>query len=108
MISWLQDENIEISSTQNDEKSVVAEQLIRIFKNWKLVEKKFYVKWEGYDNWFNSWVYSSDFIDMTIWDICKHFPKHHSLFGRNIKIELGLSNYATKHDVRKAKGVDTT
>ena len=40
--------------------------------------------------------------------MCKHFPKHHSLFGGNIKTELGLSIYATKHDVRKAKGVDTS
>ena len=40
--------------------------------------------------------------------MCQHFPKHHGLFRGNIKIELGLSNYATKHDARKAKCVNTS
>ena len=29
-------------------------------------------------------------------------------FGGNVKVELGLSNYATKADLKKATGLDTS
>ena len=35
------------------------------------------------------------------------FPKSKS-FGGKVKVELDLSNYATKADLNKAKGVDTS
>ena len=37
----------------------------------------------------------------------EYFPKPNSL-GANIKVELDLSNYATKADVKNATGVDTS
>ena len=37
----------------------------------------------------------------------EHFPKPKSL-GENVKIELYLSNYATKADLKNATGVDTS
>ena len=35
-----------------------------------------------------------------------YFPKQES-FGANVKVELDLSNYATKADLKNATGVDT-
>ena len=37
----------------------------------------------------------------------EHFPEPKSLGGR-VKVELNLSNYATKADLKNAKGVDTS
>ena len=36
------------------------------------------------------------------------FPKPYDYFGGNIKVELDLSNYATKADLKVATGVDTS
>ena len=36
-----------------------------------------------------------------------YFPKPNSL-GTNVKVELDLSNYATKSDLKNASGVDTS
>ena len=37
----------------------------------------------------------------------KYFPKPNS-FRENVKVELDLSNYATKTDLKNATGVDTS
>ena len=37
----------------------------------------------------------------------EYFPKTKCL-GANVKVELDLSNYATKADLRNATGVDTS
>ena len=37
----------------------------------------------------------------------EYFPKPNSL-GANVKVELDLSNYATKADFKNATGVDTS
>ena len=37
----------------------------------------------------------------------EYFPKSNSL-GANVKVELDLSNYATKADFKNATGVDTS
>ena len=37
----------------------------------------------------------------------EYFPKPNSL-GANVKVELNLSNYATKSDLTKVTGVDTS
>ena len=37
----------------------------------------------------------------------EYFPKPESL-GANVKVELDLSNYATKSDLKNATGVDTS
>ena len=37
----------------------------------------------------------------------EYFPKPKSL-GTNVKIELGLSNYATKADLKNATGFNTS
>ena len=37
----------------------------------------------------------------------EYFPKSNSL-GANVEVELDLSNYATKSDLKNATGVDTS
>ena len=37
----------------------------------------------------------------------QYFPKPESL-GANVKVELDLSNYGTKPDLKNAAGVDTS
>ena len=37
----------------------------------------------------------------------EYFPETKSLGGR-VKVELGLSNYATKRDLKTATGADTS
>ena len=37
----------------------------------------------------------------------EYFPEPKS-FGRRVKVELDLSNYATKADLKNATGIDTS
>ena len=37
----------------------------------------------------------------------QHFPKPFKSFGENIKVKVGLSNYATKADLKNVMHVDT-
>ena len=38
----------------------------------------------------------------------RFFPKPFRSFGRNIKVKVGLSNYATKADIKNISHVDTS
>ena len=38
----------------------------------------------------------------------KYFPKPYKPFGRNINVKVGLSNYATKADIKHISHVDTS
>ena len=55
-----------------------------------------------YKNLFGSWI-DKKRHSINEW----HFPKPKSL-GVNVKVELDLSNYATKADLKNAAGVDTS
>ena len=44
--------------------------------------------------WLFSWIDKKDLLQMN-----EHFPKAKSL-GENVKVELDLSNYATKADLK--------
>ena len=71
----------------------------------KIVKRKggkLYFKWKGYDNSFNNWIDKKGIIKMS-----DYFPKLKSL-GTNVKVELDLSNYATKVDLKNATRVDTS
>ena len=81
---------------KTNQKAFIAEKVI------KKIGDKLYVKWKGYDSSFNSW------IDKKRHSINKWiFPEPKSLWGR-VKVELELSNYATKGDLKNATGVDTS
>ena len=47
-----------------------------------------YTNWKGYNSLFNSWIDKKDIIE--------YFSKPHEYFGWKVKVELDLSNYATK------------
>ena len=38
----------------------------------------------------------------------KYFPKPYKPFGKDIKVEVDLSNYATKTDIKSISHVDTS
>ena len=38
----------------------------------------------------------------------QYFPKPYERFGRDINVKVDLSNYATKDDLMKATGIDTS
>ena len=68
------------------------------------VEKcnKLYVQWKGCDSSFISCIDKADKIEMS-W----YFPELKSSGGR-VKVELDLSNYAAKADLKNVIGVDTS
>ena len=38
----------------------------------------------------------------------QHFPKPYERYSGIVKVELNLSNYVTKEDLKEASGVDTS
>ena len=63
-----------------------------------------YVKWKGYDNRFNSWTDKKrSHLKMN-----QYFPKPFRSFGGNINVEVDLSNYATKTDLKNVAHIDTS
>ena len=72
------------------------------FKVEKIIKRKgdkAYIKWKTYNNSFNSWI---DKKDITY--VSEYFPKPKPLRG-NVKVELDLSNYATRADLKNATWV---
>ena len=47
-------------------------------------------------------------IKKTLYKMSHYFPKPYEPSGGNINAEVDLSNYATKPNLRKAAGVDTS
>ena len=70
----------------------------------KRKDDKLFVKWKGYNNSFNSWTDKKvPHIKMS-----QYFPKPFRSFGGNLNVKIGLSNYATKTDLKNATHVDTS
>ena len=57
---------------------------------------------EAYNSSFNSWIDKKDIVPMN-----EFFPEPKSS-GWRVKVELDLSNYATKTDLKNVTGVDTS
>ena len=74
---------------------------------------KWYVKWEGYDNSFNSWIDKKDLV-WFYWlqfhsiKMSQYFPKPYEPFGGDINVKVDLSNYATKADIKNISHVNTS
>ena len=71
---------------------------------------KVYVNWKGYDNSFNSWIDKASLVQRTSkrsYKMSKYFPPYNNS-SNNIKVELDLSNYATKDDVKNITHVDVS
>ena len=78
------------------------EKELRIEKILKRKSDKLYVKWKGYDSSFNSWTDKKDIAKTS-----EYFPKPNSL-EENVKVEMDLSNYATKTDIKNSIRIDTS
>ena len=48
------------------------------------------------------------FIKKILYKMSQYFPKPYRTFGVNVKVELDLSSYATKTDLKNATGVVTS
>ena len=71
---------------------------------------KVYVNWKGYDNSFNSWIDKASLVQRTSkrsYKMSKYFPPYNNS-SNNIKVELDLSNYATKDNVKNITHVDVS
>ena len=74
------------------------------FRTEKVIKKKrnkLYVKWKGYGSSFNSC------IDKKV-KMSQYFPKPYEPFGGDINVEVNLSNYATKTDLKNVTHVDVS
>ena len=47
-------------------------------------------------------------IEKVLYKMSQHSPKPYEPFGGNINVKADLSNYATKTDLKKAAGIDTS
>ena len=74
----------------------------RVEKVIKRKGDRLYVKWEGCDNLFNSWINMKDRIRM---GQCS--PELYKHSGGSIKVELDLSNYGMKTNRKKERGINT-
>ena len=75
------------------------------FKTEKAIKRKgnkLYVKWKGFNNSFNCW------IDKKRHNINELIFSKTKFFRENAKVELDLFNYATKTNLKKATGADTS
>ena len=74
-----------------------------IVKVIKRKADKLFVKWKGYVSSFDSWVDKKRHgIKMS-----QYFPKLFRNFGGNINLNVDLSNYATKTDLKNATHIDS-
>ena len=92
------------------------------FRTDKVIKRKggkFYVKWKGYDSSFNSWIDKKNLVwfcltcfkntsCFTTIKMSKYFPKPFRSCGRNINVNVYLSNYATKTGFKNISHVDTS
>ena len=75
------------------------------FRIEKVIKRKggrhrLYLKWKGYVNSFNNLINMKDIIKMS-----QYFPESYERSVGNVKVELDLSNHATKADAKRATGL---
>ena len=99
VISDLKGEEI-IGTFYEKELQKTNEKEFRAEKVIKRKGDKLYIKWKGYDSYCNSGIYKKDIVQMS-----EYFPESTSS-GGEVKVELDLSNYAIKGDLKNAIGVD--
>ena len=101
VINNLNNEEI-IGSFYEKELQKTNQKEFRIVRILKRKGCKLYVKWKGYENSCNSWINKKYCIRMS-----EYFPKP-SNHKENRKVEIDLSNYATKADINNITHVDTS
>ena len=71
---------------------------------------KLYVKWKGYNNSFNSRIDKASLVQRTqkrSYKVSTYYPPYKSS-NKNIKVELDLTNYATKTDLKNITHTDVS
>ena len=91
-----------ISTFYKKELKKINQKQFRVQKVIKRKGDKVYVKWKSYDSSFNRWIDKKDIVQMN-----EYFPERESS-EEKVKVELDLSNYTTKADLKKTTGVDTS
>ena len=100
-ISDLNGEEI-VGSFYEKELQKANQKKFRIEKVIKRKGNKLYVKWKRYNNSFNSWIDKKRSYKMSQYFL--PFRSH----GGDIKVELDLSNYVTKTDLKNVTHVDVS
>ena len=72
---------------KSEKRKSVNQTKFRVEKVIKKKENKFYVKWKGYDSFFNSWINEEG-----IFYKISYFPEPHTHSKNKIEVELELSN----------------
>ena len=91
------EEVIEMFDEKELQKAIQAE-----FKIKKRI-RKLHIKWEGYDNSFNSKIDKKRYLYIK-WFV---FYNHIFRVEKKIKFALGLSNHATKSNLKGLIGINT-
>ena len=91
-----------MESFYEKESQKINQKEFRIEKILKAKRNKLYIKWKGYNDSFNNWIGKKRSYKMS-----QYFPPYRSHAG-DIKVELDLSNYATKTDLKNVKHVDVS
>ena len=80
------------------------------FRTEKVIRRKgdkLYVKWKGYDNSFNSWIDKGNLVQRKYKrNIKLSYYLAYRSSSNNIKVKLGLVNYATKTDLKNITHAD--
>ena len=80
------------------------------FRTEKVIRRKgdkLYVKWKGYDNSFNSWIDEGNLVQRKYKrNIKLSYYLAYRSSSNNIKVKLGLVNYATKTDLKNITHAD--
>ena len=109
VINDLNDEEI-IGTFYEKELQKINQEEFRIEKVIKGKGNKIYVKWKGYNNSFNSWIDKSKLSSENVkryYKMSTYYPPYKSS-SNNIKVELDLTNYATKTDLENIIHVDVS
>ena len=101
MISDFKDKEI-FGRFYKKELEKINQKKFEVEKVIKIKKDNLYAKWKSYDSSFNSWIDKKDIVKMSA-----YFPEPKSS-GGIVNVELDLSNYSTKADLKNGTGVDTS
>ena len=73
---------------------------LKKYSREKVIDR-LHVIWKGYKNSLISWINMKDIR------LSQNFPELYEHSSGNVKVELDLSNYATKADLTVVTGIDT-
>ena len=100
IINYLSGDEIVVIFYKN-ELEITNRKEFRMEKVIKKKDDKLYVKWKGYNNSFNGWIYKRDSVNERI------FSKT-EIFSSKCESWIRFIYYTTKADIKNATSVDTS